>query len=212
MSVKFPVAILIFVLMNSCFIKPRNQSSTASNSYEKESTVDRPVDRGKAGQTINPNRFDDALLEVLVHEEINRLRSKKRRATLENDNCLRKAAMMQNDYVMRLGKLSHNQRSKERKGVMERSRVFGCTHLMVGENLQFMGFTLVKQNGKLIDIETPTYAQAARDIAENWKNSPSHYDNLIHKSFFRVGTVVAYDSRKKGIYATQVFGAVPPSE
>ncbi len=209
MSIKFPVAILIFVLMNACFLNPRNQSTTV---YEKEPAADRPVDRGKAGQTINPNRFDDALLEVLVHEEINRLRSKKRRATLEKDNCLRKAAEMQNNYVMKLGKLTHNQRSKERKGVMERSRIFGCTHLIVGENLQFMGFTLVKQNGRLVDIETPTYAQAARDIAENWKNSPSHYDNLIHKSFFRVGTVVAYDSRKKGIYATQVFGNVPPGE
>lgn len=212
MSVRFPVAIFIFVLMNACFLNPKNQSSRTSTYPEREYTANKPIDRGKAGQKINPNRFDDALLEVLVHEEINRLRSKKRRATLEKDNCLRKAAEMQNNYVMKLGKLSHNQRSKERKGVMERSRVFGCTHLMVGENLQFMGFTLVKQNGRLVDIETPTYAQAARDIAENWKNSPSHYDNLIHKSFFRVGTVVAYDSRKKGIYATQVFGNVPPGE
>lgn len=212
MSIKFPIAILIFVLMNACFLNPRNQSTTVSTSQERESIVDKPIDRGKAGQTINPNRFDDALLETLVHEEINRLRSRKRRAALENDNCLRKAAVMQNNYVMKLGKLTHNQRSKERKSVMERSRVFGCTHLMVGENLQFMGFTLIKQNGKLVNIETPTYAEAARDIAENWKNSPSHYDNLIHKSFFRVGTVVAYDSRKKGIYATQVFGNVPPGE
>ncbi|MGB0932040.1 MAG: CAP domain-containing protein, partial [Chitinophagales bacterium] len=195
--------------LNACFLQTQNQSPPIRiEGNERE--VDRPINRRKADQTIDVRRFDAPLLEDLVHKEINKLRSKKRRTALERDNCLKKAAELQNDYVLKLGKLTHNQRGKERKSVLERSRIFNCRHRMVGENLQYLGFTMITQNGKLIRVEAPTYNEAAKDIAINWKNSSGHYKNLIHTDFFRVGTVAKYDSKKKGIYVTQVFGAVPP--
>lgn len=211
MTFKIMSTIWIVVLMNACFLNTQNQSPPIVID-ENETEVNRPIDRNKAEETIDIDRFDVSLLEDLVHEQINELRSKKKRTALEKDKCLRKAAELQNNYVSKNGKLSHQQRNKDQKTVMDRSRVFGCTHRMVGENLQFLGFTIVKQNGKIIDIEAPTYNEAAKDIAINWKNSPGHYDNLIHKDFFRVGTAAVYNSKEKGIYVTQVFGAVPPSE
>jgi len=199
--------------MNACFLQTQNQSplpSIITEGNETETEVNRPINRRKADQTIDARRFDAPLLEDLVHNEINKLRARKRRIALERDNCLRKAAELQNDYVLKIGKLTHNQRKNEMKSVLEGSRIFNCTHRMVGENLQYLGFTMITQNGKLIRVEAPTYNEAAKDIATNWKKSPGHYENLIHKDFFRVGTVAKYDSKKKGIYVTQVFGAVPP--
>lgn len=213
MTFRIISTILILVFMNACFLQTQNQSRPiVSEGNETETETNRPVDRRKADETIDVERFDVSLLEDLVHEEINNLRAKKRRTALEKDDCLRRAAELQNDYVLKLGKLTHIQRNKERKSVLERSRLFNCTHRMVGENLQYLGFTMVSQNGKLIRVEAPTYNEAAKDIAINWKNSSGHYDNLIHKDFFRVGTAAKYDSKKKGIYVTQVFGAVPPGE
>ncbi|MEZ4884808.1 MAG: CAP domain-containing protein [Chitinophagales bacterium] len=210
MTVKLLTTILALVAMNACFLTHKNPPSPPVSIEENETSPSRPIDRNKANENIDINHFDISLMEDLVHEEINNLRAKKRRVDLQKDNCLRKAAILQNEYVMKQGKLTHEQRNKDMKSVMERTRINNCTHRMVGENLQFMGFTLVKQNGKLIDIETPTYNEAAKEIAQNWKGSPGHYDNLMHESFFRVGTAAAYDSREKGIYVTQVFGAVPP--
>lgn len=210
MTIKLLTTIGIVVLLNACFLNNQSQP-TPVVIEETETEVNRPIDRRKAEETIDTRRFDISLLEDLVHEEINKLRAKKRRTVLQKDDCLRRAADLQNEYVMKIDKLTHSQRNKDRKTVLERSRLFGCTHMLVGENLQFLGFTIIKQNGKIIDIEAPTYNEAAKDMAENWKNSPGHYENLIHKDFYRVGTVVAYDSQENGIYATQVFGAVPPN-
>lgn len=209
-------AISFLFLLNSCFLLPENQQTSFPpieeqvEDFEDNGTSDNPIDRRKAARNIDINRFDAGLLEALVHKEINGLRSKKRLSSLQKDNCLRKAAALQNDYVKKKGKLTHNQRNQDRKDVLDRTRVFNCTHLVVGENLQYLGFTLVTRNGKLIDIETPTYAQAAKDIAQNWKNSSGHYENIKHKAFTRVGTAAVYDSKKKGVYVTQVFGATPP--
>ncbi len=209
-------AISFLFLFNSCFLLPENQQTSFPpieeqvGDFESNAGSDSPVDRRKAAKNIDINRFDADLLEALVHEEINALRSKKRLSSLQKDNCLRKAAALQNNYVKKKGKLTHSQRDQDRKSVLDRTRVFDCTHLVVGENLQYLGFTLVTRNRKLIDIETPTYIQAAKDIAQNWKNSPGHYENIKHKAFARVGTAAVYDNKKKGVYVTQVFGAIPP--
>lgn len=202
-----------FLLLNSCFLLPENQRTFSPPMEEQEENVnfgDSSINHRKAAQNIDIHRFDDALLEALVHEEINVLRSKKRLSSLQKDNCLRKAAVLQNNYVKKKGKLTHSQRDKDRKNVLDRTQMFDCPHLIVGENLQYLGFTLVTRNGRLVDIETPTYYEAAKDIAKNWKNSPGHYENIKHKSFSRVGTAAVYDSKEKGVYVTQVFGSTPP--
>ncbi|MGB0840047.1 MAG: CAP domain-containing protein [Chitinophagales bacterium] len=164
------------------------------------------IGNAKPHQTISPNKFDQALLEELIHEKVNEIRAKKRKSTLDTDVILRKAATEQSRYVKVKRKLTHNQTNAEKRTVMDRVLYYkGSKFKSVGENLAYVGFT-VEIQGKKRKILYPTYEEMAEEIVWGWVKSKPHYKNMLRANYNHVGTSALYDVRKGGVYATQVFG------
>ena len=159
----------------------------------------------KEGKPIITTSFDAELLAFMIEERINEKRVSKKRNVLQADPVLWRAADDHNNYMLTKGKLAHEQKTKDKKDVGERVTFYDGEFTIVGENIQFMGFNIMKVKNKKT-ILLPTYEEAADNIAKNWIKSKGHYDNLIKKEFEYVGTAVSLDLDQNGIYATQVFG------
>lgn len=162
----------------------------------------------EANQKIDINNFDSEFLKDLLVQHINVLRKRKKLTLLKNDPLLEKAAIDQNEYVKRKGALTHNQTKAEKHSVGDRVEYYEGNYSVVGENIQYNGFSILTRGSKKTVIY-PTYAEAAKEMAQNWVDSKNHYKNLIHKEFSRAGTAIVYDAKRKGIYATQVYGSEP---
>jgi len=163
----------------------------------------------RAKNAINPFEFDSEKLGLLILDEVNRVRKRQNRGVLQPDNLLFNAAIEQNDYILKEGKLTHIQKnSSDKKTVADRVKLYDGDYDMVGENLQYQGFTIAKK-GRKHTIIYMSYEQLATKIVQAWVSSPAHYKNMLTKEFTHAGTAVALDTGKKGIYATQVLGTTP---
>ncbi|MGB1205447.1 MAG: CAP domain-containing protein [Chitinophagales bacterium] len=159
----------------------------------------------KAGKPIMTTSFDAELLAFMVEERINEKRVSKERNVLQADPVLWRAADDHNNYMLTKGKLTHDQKSSDKKAVIDRVLFYNGEFEIVGENIQFMGFNVMTSKNKKT-ILLPTYEEAANNIAKNWIKSKGHYENLIKEEFEYVGTGISLDLEQNGIYATQVFG------
>ena len=164
------------------------------------------IDVSKTYQQIDIHALDKSLLNYLIQEQVNELRKKKKLWALKIDPFLKQAALDHNNYMATYEKLQHEQHHWGKENVLDRVRLAKGKHHKLGENLQFLGFTVLLK-GEEKSVLAPTYAAAAEEIVENWISSKSHYDNLIHKGFDYFGTAILYHPKQKGIYITQVYGA-----
>ncbi len=181
--------------------------SKCSTKKLSQSNFQKPVNLSKAYQSIDIQNVDEALLIHLIHQKVNELRGKKKLWELKLDPFLTLAAQDHNNYIAKIQNLQHEQDSRKKRSVLDRVRMVRGQHHLLGENLQFLGFTILSKDEKL-EVLPPTYEAAAEEIVDNWIDSATHYDNLIHKEFDYFGTAILYHPKQKGIYITQVYGAL----
>lgn len=155
---------------------------------------------------IDPKAFDYDLLNDLVMQEINSLRTRKRLDSLTPDAILIEAADDQAKYMGENSVLTHNQKSRAKHTPYDRVVYYGGTHNVVGENVQMQPIAklLDDSNGKL------TYQKLAREIVDTWKGSKEHYENIINPEFTNVG--YAFYIQDGNLYCAQVFGSRPFEE
>jgi len=189
---QFKMILLFLVMLQVACI-----SNKDAIKYQKSSA--------KEGKPIMTTSFDAELLAFMVEERINDKRVAKKRNVLQADPVLWRAADDHNNYMLTKGKLTHDQKGKDKKNVKDRVTFYNGEFEIVGENIQFMGFNVMTTKKKKT-ILLPTYEEAADNIAKNWIKSKGHYQNLIKKEFEYVGTAMSLDLEQNGIYATQVFG------
>ena len=142
----------------------------------------------------------------LVHRGINEVRRQQGATDLTKHNILAKAALDHNNYQIRTDTLTHYQKDPDKQTVKERIDSFGGRFSRVGENVQYKGFP-VRTWGMQREILTPSYQEAAKEIIQNWVNSPGHYRNLINPDYEYVGTAIGWNPENNAVFATQVFGA-----
>ncbi len=150
----------------------------------------------------NPNL---GYLEVLILEEVNTLRKRKRKPFLEADNMLQKAAQYHNNWMKETGKLSHKQPKRSMRSASDRVHHFDDSWTHIGENLQYIALSYT-QRGRQQILEDMTYREAVKRAVKNWIKSKGHYQNLIDKDYHYAGTAVIYDKKRKRIHITQVYG------
>jgi uncharacterized protein YkwD len=198
-------------------------SSCASDKTEKtdDVQVNKEMERSKTRITktensgikstmrtalIDPQNINFILISSLVHEEVNRVRISNNLQELKENIILNKAANDQNNYVNKLGDLSHTQQSGSKQTLTDRIQYYGGGFQAMAENLIYEGFIIRTINGTRQEIITPSYEEMARKMVVNWMNSPGHRKNLLGPKYDRVGTAVAYNNELKAVFATQVFG------
>ncbi len=156
-----------------------------------------------AQDKIDPAKMNYDLLDQLVMDEINALRDRKRMDTLLPDQTLEKAADDHAKYMSENQVLTHAQKSKTKRTPYDRVVFYGGTHNAVGENIQVQPIAQMYEdaNGKL------TYQKLAKEIAETWKASKEHYENILNPDYQQVA--YAFYVKDGNLYVCQVLGSKP---
>lgn len=155
---------------------------------------------------IDPQQINYDLLNELVTDEINALRSRKRLDTLSNDASLDKASQDHAKYMGDNAILTHAQKVKDKKTPYDRVLFYGGSHSSVGENVQVQPLAqmIENSNGKL------TYQKLAKEIADTWKASKEHYENILNPDYQVVS--YAFYVKDGNLYICQVMASKPFSE
>jgi uncharacterized protein YkwD len=152
----------------------------------------------------NPNLL---LLGAQTFHAVNDLRLDKKTPALQWDEVLYRAAKDHADYLIKEKKLSHEQRFKDRSTPFKRVKLHGgLTDNRVGENLVSVSLGIVVSH-KGRKLSTQSVNSAALTMAQLWKASPSHYRNILEKSFNATAVAIAYEPKSQRVIAVQVFAA-----
>lgn len=139
-------------------------------------------------------------LRVLLARKVNELRKTKGVPVLEFNDTLRKAATDHSRYMARKDVLSHEQDIERTSTPRKRVNVRGGKSIAsVGENVLYVSSSGTGMNKKELEA-------VAERMFLAWKNSPGHYANMINPEYELGDLGFHTNTRKKRIYATQVFG------
>jgi len=168
------------------------------------------VSAQKASDTIDLQNINYSLLEELTLNHINKLRSANGLEVLVINDTLYRAALDQTSYVVKKGKITHDQPSVEKATVKARVKFHGGGIRGVGENAA--GFTILKP-ARIPTSQTTnavvtiyTYTHAAKTLANMWTFSPAHEQNMLYPKFNLSGLCVRVDSSSSALYAIHVLG------
>jgi uncharacterized protein YkwD len=171
---------------------PKNNSSSTAKNVS-------------ASEIIDYRDVDINLLEDLIHQEINKVKKANNLPLLRKDKVLRNAATDQNNYQIRIGDLSHTQKTSKKQNLGDRVGFYGGGFQAMAENVMYEGF-IVRTSGTKKEIITPSYIDQAKKMVTSWMNSPSHRKNIMNPKYDMVGTAVGYNGDLHAVFATQVFG------
>ena len=131
---------------------------------------------------------------------INNHRKSLKLKEFDKDTFLLKAAEDHSLYLKKLGFLTHEQKDVKKKNPSDRVNFYGGKKFSgFGENILFTSIKQEKYSDKELD-------KLAQTIFNQWKNSPSHYKNIINKDFDAADLGFFIDIKRNRIYATHVFG------
>ena len=159
-----------------------------------------------ANQKIDYRDMNQDVMEYVLHEEVNKMRSARKLPRFKRHQVLVNAAIDQNNYIVRLGDLSHSQNNAGKKTLGDRVKAFGGGFQAMAENLIYEGFAIRTTNGTQTEVITISYQEMAQNMVKNWLASPGHRRNLLNPKYDQVGTAIGYNGKLHAVFATQVFG------
>lgn len=182
---------------------PKEPKVQVKNKREVEPNV-KIVD-ASLSETVTLGNIDYNLINARLFQKINNERKRLSLPLFKNNNNLKKAAKIHNDYMVRADVLDHNESGTSTPELRDRVNKGGGKFRTAGENIQYEGFIIRTTNG-LESIIAPTYEALAEQLWQNWKTSPPHYKNLTNPEFIYLGTSLKWSSKKTAVFATQVYG------
>lgn len=166
----------------------------------------------RAEDTISFSRLDIGFLEALVKTKIDSVRLLAGRQPLFFDATLAAAARDHARYLQVHKRVSHYQRSAEKRSVMDRVRYYGATGLeKVGENVLWKHPARLKQwdarTRRYQERFYYTYESMADAIVEAWMESPDHKHTLLIPDFRYTALAIQVDPATSDLTVVQVFAA-----
>jgi len=159
----------------------------------------------KLSETVNISKINYSLIESRLLIKINKERVRLGLPKFTVNRNLYKAAIMHNNYLVKVGYLDHNQSGTSTPTMRDRVTKAGGKFRTAGENIQYEGFTIRTTNG-VESIIAPTYEELAEQLWQNWRTSPPHYKNIINPDYIYLGTALRWSDKKTAVFATQVYG------
>jgi uncharacterized protein YkwD len=154
--------------------------------------------------------YDRAYLEKLIEDQINAYRDYKNLLPFKKDEILTFAAEDQSLYILKTGKVTHDQPSTKKETPFNRVMFFDGMHGKVGENCyKLVVGTLAKEPGGTKKIKLKSYANVATAIAQGWIQSSDGELIIGNAKYVNAGIAVLFDERSKTIVATHVVGSEP---
>lgn len=169
-----------------------------------------PVLAQQPADKINLSSINFSLIDKLFNEKLAALRATKSASPLTADATLKKAAQDQADFMNANDTLTHFQPAAAKKTPADRVLFYNGHHDGVGENCLFIFLQLpITVKNKKEPVLVNTYADAAEQIFQSWKNSPGHYKNMIDPKYDVQAIAFSYNPKTQKVYASQVFAMKP---
>ncbi len=175
-------------------------------------------------KSINSKSFNPRLLSEAIFQETNRVRQELGFSTLKFDPILDTAAMYQAFRMHKELKMRHEWRNDRKYGKLK-SRIlsFDGDFRSMGENIarnyilnvEAGEYYYLNNRGMAVDgrdqlIENKTYQELAKEVVNDWLNSPGHRANLLGDFDYLGVGVSKLAPVKKGpnfdVYLCQNFG------
>ncbi len=160
--------------------------------------------------TINSENFSSLVFEKALFDKVNALRKADKKNPYIFNQMLHKAAKDHADYLVKTGKLTHEQDNLESKTVYNRVRKYvKTTRFAVGENLA-RTFVLkpslnYNESGKASMSTAYTYEEAVNYMFNAWLQSAFHKKNMLSDKYSIAAISAEYNPKDGSITAVQVF-------
>lgn len=155
-------------------------------------------------------KFYPEYLAKLIEQNINSFRKENGKVELVIDETLRPAAQDQSDYILKSGRVTHEQPIKKKATAFDRVIFFDGMHGNVSENCQQITIgARVRGGGQKSGGIIKSYKAVADYIAHEWINAKGGKEMLLNPTFTKIITAFAIDEKKKMIIATQLYASEP---
>mgnify|MGYP001372201171 CR=1 FL=1 len=140
-------------------------------------------------------KFDQKKFEHLVKTKIDSFRQSKGLNILVNDSVLYVASIDHARYLDRVKKITHYQKTLDKKTPQNRADFYGAINYRVGENIVEVSLLGSEEN-------------MAQKMVDSWLNSPGHYANIVTSDYNLTGLAIHYNPNKNSVVAVQKFAIV----
>ncbi len=155
-------------------------------------------------------KYDKAFLEGLIQEQIDTFRKSKNLPVFKEDEILTAAAEDQTFYMVKTGRVSHDQPSTKKETPFKRVLFYDGMHGKVGENCyKLVVGTVAKLPGETKKIKLKSYQNVATAIAQGWVQSEDGAKILGDGKYVNYGISVVLNEKDKSLTATHVVGSEP---
>ena len=143
---------------------------------------------------------DSEFLRQEMAKHVNELRISKGLKPLLFSDTLKAAAQNQSDYMAGINEITHDQ--KKGSTATPKKRVLKYK----GDDFEIVGENVLNSIEYEYPLKKKELEEAALKMFIQWKNSPGHYANMIHPEYDYGDFAFSVGTKKKAIFATQVFG------
>jgi len=155
-------------------------------------------------------KYDKSYLEGLIQEQIDDFRESKQLSILKYDEVLSAAADDQTLYMLKTGRITHDQPSVKKETPFSRVMFYDGMHGLVGENCyKLIVGTIVKLPGETKKTKLKSYHNVATAIAQGWIHSEDGGKIIGNGKYVSYGISVVLNERDNSIIATHVVGSEP---
>lgn len=159
---------------------------------------------------IQFKKFYPEYLAKLIEQNVNQFRIENNLKPLEVDATLFPAALDQSEYILKSGRVTHDQPVKKKATPFDRVVFFDGMHGKVAENCQqvTVGARIRipgQRSGKILK----SYQDFADYVTREWMDAKGGKEILLDITFTKIATAFAVDEKKKMIIATQLYATEP---
>ncbi len=156
------------------------------------------------------DKFQPEFFAELLHKRINEYRQANGVNPLQNDEELFYAALDHAEFLLKEGRLTHDQPVKKKATPFDRVIFYDGMHGVVTENVhQFAIGTRVRLPGSRKSTLIKSYEKIADYIFNEWKEAKDGAEVLLSKDYFRIATAFAADPKTKIFTVVQLYGSEP---
>lgn len=167
-------------------------------------------------KTTNGQEIDQANLESLLFESINSYRTTQNLEPFSQNEILNAVAFDQSSYILKSGKLSHEQDNKKKAKLLDRILFYEGLNAQAGENIAEIGF-----NSKVeIELGKPKQTADTEDklvaaVITSWLKESEGLSNLMDPNFRNCGLSVLEKGDKNFVFVLVLASEpylIPPGE
>ena len=160
--------------------------------------------------TIDPENFSSTLFEKGLYDRVNEYRRSLFLNPLTFNKKVYGAAEDHVNYILKTGKLTHEQDVEGKRTVYDRVKKYtGVTRFTVAENIAksiVLKPAMMYDDKGVAGMHTAyTYEQAVNYVFNAWKQSDFHRQNMSKDSYTVTAIAVRFDPKDYSITAVQVF-------